>query len=344
MQQKKAQVFNRYITQTREVIKNDPALLDELKRLKEEKFNDDPTIIVVPNNIPDDGINKGEAGTKGDARAYYGSIYRIIVERITIEDRNGNSYPSNLSTNKIDCGSGFVTPNGTFVTARQNIQPWIYVDGNTPADNWRKRLAVLVALGNDVNIEYSAYSTDGPAARLQFNSRDFSMPTGGDVVTSHVKITEEEWTYFEKLGLTYSIDKKQIIREGIDIQHAASSARAYATLPGTGRVGIPIDAGTSNSIAGGSSLGIVYYGTSNVQNLAGAAQYYTATTTTADNKGGTIHLQSSPSSTAFGAPAFIREPDGSLMVVGVFVGRHQYLTFSCGVCRLRSDEESTVSA
>lgn len=316
LKRQKARVVNRYITTRRDVIKNDPALLDELKRLREEKFKDDPIPIIidpVPPTPDDTTPIEGD-----DIREYYGSIYRIIVENITIEDRNGVSHPSNISTSEIDCGSGFVLPNGGFVTARQNIQPWIYVDGNSPSDIWRRRLAAIFALGNKINISYSAYSTDGPAQRLQFSSRDFSMPTGGDIVTAHITITEEDIVYFESLGLT--INRKQLLKEGLDIQHATASARAYAVYPGTGRAGIPIDAGASNSIAGGTPLDIVYYETSNVQNLAGAANYFTANTQKADNRGGTIRLQSGPGSTAFGAPVFITEKSGKHMVVGVYVG------------------------
>lgn len=287
------------------------------ERNTEPVVTPEPTPVVEPTPEPSPDPVPG----KTDVRSYYGSIYRIVVESITIEDRDGISHPSNLSTSKIDCGAGFITPNGTFVTARQNIQPWIYVDGNTPSDSWRRRLAVLYALGNDIIINYSAYSTDGAAQRLQFNSRDFNMPTGGDLVTAHLTITEEELTYYESLGVV--VNRKQLLKEGLDIQHVTSSARAYATLPGTGRVGIPTDAGASNSIAGGTPLDIVYYGTSNVQNLAGAAKYKTVYTETTDNRGGTIHLQEGPGATAFGAPVFMRESDGSVMVVGVYVGNRR---------------------
>ena len=261
-------------------------------------------------------------GTKhpdySDARAYYGSIFRIQIEDITIEDRDGVSHRSNIPTNKIDCGAGFITPSSAFVTARQNIQPWIYVDGDTPSTDWRRRLAAVFALGNDIIINYSAYSTDGPSSKLLFNSRDFNMPTGGDVVTTHIEITEEDIIYFEGIGLT--IDKKRLLKEGLDIVHATSSARAWAALPGTGRAGIPTDASASNSIAGGQSLDIVYYATTNVQNLGGNAEYYTANTKMTDNSAGTIRLQSGPGHSAFGAPVFIREDDGALMVVGMYVG------------------------
>jgi hypothetical protein len=319
LENKKNQVVTRYNT----IVKNDPALLEEVRRLREEQ--NERIIIPLPDPDPYPVVDPTPApvdpGAKPDAREYYPSIYRIIVENITIEGPDGISYPSNLSTSKIDCGSGFITPNGTFVTARQNIQPWIYVDGNTPSSDWRRRLAVLFAMGNDIIINYSAYSTLGPAQRLQFSSRDFSMPTGGDLVSAHITVTEEELTYYESVGVVFN--KKQLLSEGIDIQHTASSARAYATLPGTGRAGIPTDAGASNSIAGGTPLDIVYYSTSNVQNLAGAAEYYTANTQTTDNKGGTIRLQSGPSATAYGAPVFMREPDGTLMVVGVYVGHNR---------------------
>ena len=275
-----------------------------------------------PNIIDGQNPENLKEGTKqtdhSDARAYYGSIYRLQIEDITIEDRDGVSHRSNISTNKIDCGSGFITPSSAFVTARQNIQPWIYVDGNTPSTDWRRRLAAVFALGNDIIISYSAYSTDGPAAKLMFNSRDFSMPTGGDVVTTHIEITEEDIVYFEGIGLT--IDKKRLLKEGLDIVHATASARAWAALPGTGRAGIPTDAGASNSIAGGQSLDIVYYATTNVQNLGGNAEYYTANTKMTDNRGGTIRLQSGPGHSAYGAPVFIRESDGALMVVGMYVG------------------------
>lgn len=320
VKKQKQQVQTRYTT----IYKDNPALQNELNRLR-EKINNDVIVIpvsddnVVPNGDNDNKTISSDPNAKKDAREYYGSIYRIIVESITIEGPDGVSRPSNISTSKIDCGSGFVTPNGTFVTARQNIQPWIYVDGNTPADSWRRRLAVLYALGNDIIISYSAYSTEGPAARLQFSSRDFSMPTGGDIVMAHISITEEEITFIDAIGgVTYN--KKQLLKEGLDIKHATAAARSYATLPGTGRAGIPYDAGASHSIAGGQTLDIVYYETSNVQNLAGAATYRTVNTEKTDNAGGTIVLQGGPGATAFGAPVFIRESDGSLMVVGCYVG------------------------
>ena len=261
-------------------------------------------------------------GTRADAREYYGSIYRIIVDRITIEDRDGVSHQSNIPTSQIDCGTGFITPNGTFVTARQNIQPWVYVDGNTPADNWRRRLALVYALGANVIIEYSAYSTDGAAKRMTFKSTDFSMPTGGDIVSAKLTVTEEEITYIEDLGFFgKTVSRKKLLSDGLEIKHISSAARAYATMAGTERKGIPTDAGASNSIAGGQQLDIVYYSSSDVQNLASSATYKTVNTEKTDNNaGGTIVLQSGPGSSAFGAPAFIREDDGSLRVVGVYVG------------------------
>ena len=284
-----------------------------------EGVNDNPNIIQGQNP---ENKREGEKPTgASDARSYYGSIFRIIVDDITIEDRDGVSHRSNISTNKVDCGSGFITPSSTFVTARQNIQPWIYVDGNTPASDWRRRLAAVFALGNDIIISYSAYSTDGTAKKLMFSSRDFDMPSGGDIVTTHIEITDEDIIYFETIGLTF--DKKRLLKEGLDIVHATASARAWAALPGTDRVGIPTDAGASNSIAGGQPLDIVYYDTNDPRALGTAAAYYTANTERTDNRAGTIRLQSGPGHAAFGAPVFLRESDNALMVVGMYVGNNR---------------------
>lgn len=328
LENEKQQVQTKYTT----VYRDNPEMQKEIDALKQQIGNS----LTAPNEDitnPDTpateetnatGKENPEAsdGTAGDVRAYYGSIYRIIVDRITIEDRDGVSHQSNIPTSQIDCGTGFITPNGTFVTARQNIQPWVYVDGNTPADNWRRRLALVYALGANVIIEYSAYSTDGAAKRMTFKSTDFSMPTGGDIVSAKLTVTEEEITYIEDLGFFgKTVSRKKLLSDGLEIKHISSAARAYATLAGTERKGIPTDAGASNSIAGGQQLDIVYYSSSDVQNLASSATYKTVNTEKTDNNaGGTIVLQSGPGSSAFGAPAFIREDDGSLRVVGVYVG------------------------
>ena len=323
--------LNELKSQKRHVITrivDNPDLVEKIREMREkldsvnipdevEEVIDNPT-----SNITEPAETVMSEGTAGDVRAYYGSIYRIIVDRITIEDRDGVSHQSNIPTSQIDCGTGFITPNGTFVTARQNIQPWVYVDGNTPADNWRRRLALVYALGANVIIEYSAYSTDGAAKRMTFKSTDFSMPTGGDIVSAKLTVTEEEITYIEDLGFFgKTVSRKKLLSDGLEIKHISSAARAYATMAGTERKGIPTDAGASNSIAGGQQLDIVYYSSSDVQNLASSATYKTVNTEKTDNNaGGTIVLQSGPGSSAFGAPAFIREDDGSLRVVGVYVG------------------------
>lgn len=314
-------------------IVDNPELVEKIKEMEDKLDNvnipdevkeviDNPTPVV--NEPVEEKVEEGGKVSDGanDVREYYGSIYRIIVDRITIEDRDGVSHPSNIPTSQIDCGTGFITPNGTFVTARQNIQPWIYVDGNTPADSWRRRLALVYALGANIIIEYSAYSTDGAAKRMSFKSTDFSMPIGGDIMSAKLTVTEEEVTYIEDLGFFgKTVSRKKLLSDGLEIKHISSAARAYATLPGTERQGIPTDAGASNSIAGGQQLDIVYYSSSDVNNLASYATYKTVNTERTDNNAyGTIVLQSGPGSSAFGAPAFIREDDGSLRVVGVYVG------------------------
>lgn len=260
-----------------------------------------------------------------DARDYYHCMYRIIVESINVTDRNGNPVQAGVSPSSIDCGMGWVMANGIFVTARQNIQPWLYVDGNTP-EGWRRRLAFLYSLGFDISFSYSAYSTTGTGQKMQFHSRDFDMPTAGDIHVATIKVTDSDLKLIEEFGL--SIDKDKLLRDGFDLKQMGSSARAYA-LFNSGRAGIPGDAGASNDMQGNTQLTVVYYGTNNVQALANSVQYKNVSTSGAATNGGTIRLQEGVgSSSALGAPVFIRESDGSLMVVGLYVGGTRVIPIS----------------
>lgn len=304
--------------------KDNSKLIDSLKSLRRELEDKKVKAIKTRDSIEstrEDPVPPVpiDDGASDNIRDYYDRIYRIIVDNITIEDNDGISHTFN-NTSQIDCGSGFISPNGTFFTARQNIQPWIYVDGKEPAGSWRRQLAAVCALGYKVIITYSAYSTKGPFNRITFNSDVLEMPTGGDIQTTRIEITEEDIIYFETIGLT--LDRKRLLKEGVDINYATSSARAWAALS-TDHEGIPTDAGASNSIAGGQSLDIVYYTGRDVRNLEGSAQYSSPKTQMTDNRGGTIRLQSGPGEEAFGAPVFIKGSDDKYRVVGMYVGNNR---------------------
>lgn len=309
------------------IIKNDPKLLDELDDLKDKLQK---VIVPEPDPEPDPVIDVPKPDDPGvggvtDLRQSYNNIYRIIVEEITLE-RDGMSRSAGIALNDIDCGTGFIMDNGTFVTARQNIQPWIYINGIAPS-GWRARVAQFVAMGFDVNMKFTAYSTLGPSQKIEFKSRDFDLPEAGDVISATISLSRSDWEYVQGLGFTVS--KEELKRTGSDIKINAARGRSYALYRGTGRSGIVTDNGISQSISGAHDIEICGYTNNNVQNLAGAVEYYKTSTSNADLKQGTIKTQGAPGAAGYlGAPAFVKDENGVYSVVGVYVGGHSIVPIS----------------
>ena len=323
----RANVVTSYRTIVKEVEKKDDTFKGDLMIMNQYVDSDsknDDVVEASTNNSADDS----EDMTKQDVREYYPSIYRIVIDNIKLE-RNGESRDAGLATEKLDCGTGFITSNGTFLTARQNIQPWINVNGIAPT-GWRQQLAKWVSMGFDVVMQFSAYSTLGPSQKLTFSSRDFDLPESGDIISATVTIEKSDWIVIQNLG--FAITKQDLKMTGSDFRVTTSSNRAYALYHATGRTGIPSDNGAAQSLAGGHEILICGYTSNNVHNLSGAANYHTTNTQAADTKAGTIRIQNAPGSLGFlGAPAFIRESNGSLQVVGVYVGQSQIIPI--GNCR-----------
>ena len=100
---------------------------------------------------------QNSAGASDNIVNYYNDIYTLKVKRITLE-RDGNSYDPGIATSQLVVGTGFVI-GGKFITARSNLQPWVY--RNVYRDDWRQLLAEYVAAGFHVIIDFEAYSTRG---------------------------------------------------------------------------------------------------------------------------------------------------------------------------------------
>lgn len=320
LKSQRAQVVTRYQTVIREVEKKDPVAAQEIEQpqIKDEQAPEIEPDIEEP--IKDD-VPSGPT----DLRQTYDNIYRIIVEEITLE-KNGLSRSAGLALNELDCGTGFILDNGTFVTARQNIQPWIYINGVAPT-GWRARVANFVAMGFEVKMKFTAYSTLGPSQKMEISSRDFDMPEAGDVITATISLSKSDWEYVQGLGFTVS--KEEMKRTGSDIKINAPRGRSYALFHGTGRTGITTNNGISQSISGAHDIEICGYTNNNVQNLAGAVEYYKTSTSNADLKQGTIKTQGAPSAPGYlGAPAFVKDENGVYSVVGVYVGGNSIVPIS----------------
>lgn len=316
LQNRKQQVVTRYNT----IVKNNPELEEEVMRLREQVNNNNNDIIDDIDTDKEEEVKKETSvnpDAKKDLRDYYPNIYRIIIEDITLE-RNGIARSAGLSTDDKDCGTGFILSNGTFVTARQNVQPWLYINGVAPT-GWRNDLAKFVAMGFEVKMKFAAYSTNGPAQKIEMSSRDFDLPSAGDVIEATVPITKSDWQYLQNLG--FEITKEDLKRVGTNIKINAPRGRSYALYRGTGRNGIPANNGAAQSLPGGKDIEICGYISNDVHHLAGAAEYHKASTSSTDTKNGTIRIQNAPSySGHLGAPAFIKEDDGSYSIIGVYVG------------------------
>ena len=314
LKNRRASVITRYQTIIKEVEKKDPEAVEQIEQ--------NAPVDIVQNVTPSlvESVPETSENSASDLRDYYPCIYRIVIDNIKLE-RNGVSRDAGLATEGLDCGTGFILKNGTFVTARQNIQPWIRVNGLSPT-GWRQKLEKFVGMGFDVIMNFSAYSTLGPSQKLTFSSRDFDLPESGDIISATITIEKEDWTFVQDLGFT--ISKSDFKMTGRDFRVTTSSNRAYALYHNTGRAGIPSDNGAAQSLAGGKEITICGYTGNDIHNLAGAVEYHKTSTKAADTKAGTIRIQDPTSTMGFlGAPAFIREVDGSMQVVGVNVGQGQ---------------------
>lgn len=245
---------------------------------------------------------------------YYDYIYTMKIDKIDVEN-NGRSSSPGIALSDIICGTGFMLDNGTFVTDRQNIEPWVYTEGETQREDWRRKMAEYVAGGANVIIHYTAYSAKGTGRPLRFTNRDFSVDHQGDVnmaieIQKPIRNGWKEW-----FGITLGDSKPEI-----KVMSPRSSSYGYIRGLGANGEGIPYDSNSSTSLPGGTDLHLVgYAGSTDPHHLQPA--HYRINTHTDDVKNNTIVLQNQiPDLGYYGSPAFLKGEDGTYKVVGLTVG------------------------
>jgi pSer/pThr/pTyr-binding forkhead associated (FHA) protein len=279
-----------------------------------------PTAIVAGEEAAHAGGYNDNPTAHGDASAtirdYYNHIYTLKIRRITCE-RDGRSIDPGISLTDVICGTGFVLSNGTFVTARQNIQPWIFF--RELGGRWRELMADYVALGFKVIIEYDAYSTKGTAHKLSFNNLDFLVDESGDVTEETIDILKDVRVRIKDNGI--DIRSSEFKQRTIRVWTPRS--QCFALLPGKGGAGIPYDAGASLSSDGGTEVQVAgFKDNPNIHDLSNYISYFNSHTSRTDTHGGTIVLQNANHNPGFlGSPAFLKEKDGSYRVIGLMVGQ-----------------------
>ena len=268
--------------------------------------------------VEEDNIEAEEApaapSAATDVRDYYNDIYTLKIRRITIE-KDGKSWDPGIALSSAVCGTGFIM-NGAFLTARSNIEPWVFF-GVYDDQPWRRELAEYVAAGCNVILDFEAYSTMGASHPLRFSNKQFNINSSGDRLEV-VEIRKEIRHRFELEGIRF--EYKKSARETYTVPVYTAQSRTYAKLAGIRSGGIPINAAASTTLAGGKEVTVAgYSGNTNIHNLASSIKYFTSNLSRV--AGNDISLQSANKNWGFvGSPAFYQETDGSLRVIGVMVG------------------------
>ncbi len=259
---------------------------------------------------------KNSAGASDNIVNYYNDIYTLKVKRITLE-RDGNSYDPGIATSQLVVGTGFVV-GGKFITARSNLQPWVYRNVYR-SDDWRRLLAEYVAAGFHVIIDFEAYSTRGSGHPLRFSNTQFDLASleaydGKEVVEIRKDVIKRIKNWGVDIQYKKSTRERFVVTYYTDGSHNAASLALGA--PG----GLPVDIPTAQSLKGSEEVVIAgFSGNTDIQVLSNYVKYFTSRTSRLASK--FITLQDASTNWGFtGSPAFFKESNGSYRVVGVNVG------------------------
>lgn len=259
---------------------------------------------------------KNSASASDNIVSYYNDIYTLKVKRITLE-RGGNSYDPGIATSQLVVGTGFVV-GGKFITARSNLQPWVYRNVYR-TDDWRRLLAEYVAAGFHVIIDFEAYSTRGSGHPLRFSNTQFDLASLEAYDAKEiVEIRKDVIKRIRSWGI--DIAYKKSTREHFVVTYYTDNSHNAASLALGAPGGIPIDIPAAQSLKGSEEVVIAgFSGNTDIQVLSNYVKYFTSRTSRLASR--FITLQDVSSNWGFtGSPAFFKESNGSYRVVGVNVG------------------------
>ena len=254
-----------------------------------------------------------------DLREYYDHIYTIKIDRIEIEYA-GQRIDPGIQLSDVVCGTGFMLEDGTFITDRQNVQPWVYNIERQWKEPWRELMAQFVACGAKVIIHYRAYSTKGTGKPLTFVNTDFVVNEVGDadLVVEIERGFRRAWYNYFGVRITEWTAKKYHMKVGV----ISKTSRSYAYIRnmGVNGEGIPYDVETSTNMSGGTEIHMVGYARkTNEHNLV--PQHFNDKTNVDDTQNGTIILQGQVGEAGYyGSPAFYKDENGQYRIIGVMVG------------------------
>lgn len=297
---------------------------NEIKKLQEEASKEEVTKAdlndeVVADNTESISAEDKSGNASNDLKDYYDHIYTIKIDRIEIE-KNGKRVDPGIQLSDVICGTGFVLEDGTFVTDRQNIQPWVYSLNSVWKEEWRHLMAQYVACGANVIIHYRAYSTKGTGRPLSFVNTEFVVDASGD---TSVEIEIEKnfrTTWRDLFGFPISVEwGSKKYRAKVGVISTTSRSYAYIRNKGTAGEGIPYDIDKSGNMSGGTEIHMVGYAR-RTEPHALVPAHFNDRTNVDDTLNGTIVLQGQVDEVGYyGSPAFHLE-NNQYKVVGVMVG------------------------
>lgn len=313
-------------------------LIRENERLKENIKKADEAIAIIkdnPNWVEPEPINPPvdnpgyppidspvgliNSNASADLKDYYDHIYTIKIDRIEIEYA-GQRIDPGIQLSDVVCGTGFMLDDGTFITDRQNVQPWVYNIEGQWKEPWRHLMAQFVACGADVIIHYRAYSTKGTGKPLTFVNTDFVVNETGDadLVVEIERGFRRAWKSYFGVTITEWTAKKYHMKVGV----ISKTSRSYAYIRnlGVNGEGIPCDVETSTNMSGGTEIHMVGYARkTNEHNLV--PQHFNDKTNVDDTQNGTIILQGQVGEAGYyGSPAFYKDENDQYRIIGVMVG------------------------
>lgn len=307
----------------------------EVERLRGQVYVADQKLKDLQTQTTTDGETGGSTGKTGkiiedpfdtsivtastDLKNYYNHIYTIKIDRIEVE-YNGKRINPGIQLSDVVCGTGFMLDDGTFITDRQNVQPWVYNIEGQWKEGWRHLMAQFVACGANVIIHYRAYSTQGTGKPLSFVNTEFVVDEAGDanLVVEIERGFRTSWRDYFGVRITEWTAKKYHMNVGVISK--TSRSFAYIRNKGTYGEGIPYDAETSVNMSGGTEIHMVGYARkTDEHNLVPA--HFNDRTNVDDTLNGTIILQGQVGEAGYyGSPAFYKDENGQYRIVGVMVG------------------------
>lgn len=266
-------------------------------------------------NVESDVVEEQDHNASGDLKDYYDHIYTIKVDHIEIE-YNGSKFDPGIQVSDIICGTGFMLSDGTFVTDRQNVEPWIF--SNTEwKDSWRRLLAIYRGAGCNIILHYRAYSTKGTGKPLTFTNADFSRNQLYDTTFTEIEVEKSIRVQLREHGIKLAYKRRNYVQ--VSIVTPAAYSWAYIRGKGTFGEGLPFDTTAANNMNGGTEIQMVgYAGYADIHNLTPA--HFNDHTNISDTKYRTIVLQNRVAEPEYyGSPAFLLE-NGTYQVIGFMVG------------------------